>query len=140
MRLTHVIAVLAGLVGIGAVGMGLWGFNKLEFIEWAMTMGNGFNNPEYGNIKADEWREGFRASMLVFLSFGVAALVAAYGLFRGKRWAEYLWLALVAVHIVAPLQDLARGASAWIWIAASAAIFIASVLVFRMEGRVSAAP
>jgi hypothetical protein len=121
MRLAHVIAALAGLVGVAAVGMGLWGFNKFEFIEWAMTMGKAFDNPEHGNITADEWRAGFKASMTIFLSFGVAALVAAYGLFRGKRWAEYLWLVLVAVAV-------------------STAIFIASFLIFRTGRRLSAAP
>ena len=140
MRFAYVIAAFAGLVGVAAVGMGLWGIHKFEFIEWAMTMGHAFDNPEHGNIRADEWRAGFQASMAIFLSFGVAALVAAYGLFRGKRWAQYLWLALVAVHIIAPAQDLARGIGAWIWMALSAAVFVVSFLIFRASWRPSAAP
>jgi len=138
LRPIYVIAVFAGLVGVAAVGMGLWGFHKLEFIEWAMSMGRAFDNPEHGNVTADEWRSGFKASMTIFLSFGAAALIAAYGLFRGKRWAQYLWLALVAIHIIAPAQDLTKGASAWVWLMVSTAIFVVSFRVFRTNRRVSA--
>jgi len=139
MRPAHVIAGFASLVGLVAVGMGLYGLYRLGFIEWAMTTGRAFDNPEYGNIKADEWRAGYKISMAMFISFGIAALVAAYGLFRGQRWAQYLWLLLVAVHMIAPAQQLPSRLSAWIWLAASAAIFVASLSVFRSR-RASAAP
>ncbi len=139
MRLAYVIAGFAALVGVVAVGMGLYGLYKLEFIEWAMTLGRAFDNPEHGNIKADEWRAGYKTSMAIFISFGIAALVAAYGLFRGRRWAQYLWLLLVAIHIIAPAQGLPSRTSAWVWLAVSTTIFVASLLVFRTR-RVSAAP
>src|SRR5262245_37226509 len=139
MRLAYFIAGFASLVGIVAVGMGLYGLHKLEFTEWAMTMGRAFDNPEYGNIKADEWRAGYTISMVMFISFGIAALVAAYCLFRGQRWAQYLWLLLVAVHMIAPAQEVPGRLSAWIWLVVSAIIFVASLLVFR-SGRASAAP
>ena len=139
MRLAYLIAGFASLVGIVAVGMGLHGLYKLEFIEWAMTMGRAFDNPEYGNIKAHEWRAGYKISMAMFISFGIAALVAAYGLFLGQRWAQYLWLLLVSIHIIAPAQELPNRLSAWIWLAVSATIFVASLLVFRSR-RASAAP
>jgi hypothetical protein len=140
MRLAYVIAGFAGLVGVVAAGMGLYGLYKFEFIEWAMTMGRAFDNPEHGNIRVDEWRAGYKASMAIFISFGIAALVAAYGLFRRQRWAQYLWLLLVAIHIIAPVQELPHKISAWIWLTASAVIFAASVWVFRSYRRVSAAP
>ena len=140
MRLAYVIAGFSGLVGVVAAGMGLYGLYKFEFIEWAMTMGHAFDNPEHGNIRAEEWRAGYKASMAVFVSFGIAALAAAYGLFRGYRWAQYLWLLLVAIHMIAPVQQLPGETTAWIWLAVSAIVFVASVLVFRTNGRVSAAP
>jgi hypothetical protein len=139
-RLAYVIAGFAGLVGVVAVGSGLYGLYKLEFIEWAMTMGRAFDNPEHGNIKADEWRAGYKASMAIFVSFGIAALVAAYGLFKRQQWAQYVWLLLVTVHIIAPVQELPGSRSAWIWLALSATIFVASILIFRANRRVSAAP
>src|SRR5262249_40420994 len=139
-RLTYVIAGFAGLVGILAVSAGLYGLYKLEFIERAMTMGRAFDNPEYGNIKADEWRAGYTASMVIFLSFGIAALVAAYGLFRRQRWAQYVWLLLVAVQIIAPVQALPGSLSAWIWLAFGTIVLVASILVFRADRRASAAP
>jgi hypothetical protein len=138
-RLAYVIAGFASLVGVVAVGMGLHGLYKLDFIEWAMTTGRAFDNPEYGNINADEWRAGYKISMAIFISFGIAALVAAYGLFRKQRWAEYLWLLLVAIHIIAPIQELPGRLSAWVWLAVSSTIFAASLLVFRTR-RISAAP
>ena len=139
MRLAYVIAGFAGLVGLVAVGIGLYGLYNLDFIEWAMTMGRAFENPVYGNINADEWRAGYKTSMAVFISFGIAALVAAYGLFKGQRWAQYLWLLLVAIHIIAPAQELPSRISAWVWLAVSVTIFVASFSVFR-AGRASAAP
>jgi uncharacterized membrane protein (DUF2068 family) len=131
MRLAYVIAGFASLVGVVAVGIGLHGLYKLDFTEWAMTMGRAFDNPEYGNIKADEWRTGYQASMAVFISFGLAALVAAYGLLRKQRWAEYLWLLLVAIHIIVPIQELPSRLSAWVWLTVSATIFAASLFAFR---------
>ena len=138
MRLAYVIAGFAGLVGVVAAGAGLYGLYNLEFLEWAMRMGHAFDNPEYGNINVDEWRAGYKASMAMFISFGIAALVAAYGLFRGQRWAQYLWLLLVAIHMIAPAQELPHDVRAWIWLTVSTAIFISSVIVFRKLGRVSA--
>jgi hypothetical protein len=138
MRPAYVIAGFASLVGFVAVGMGLYGLYKLGVIEWAMTTGRAFDNPEYGNIKAGEWRAGYKMSMAVFISFGIAALVAAYGLFRERRWAQYLWLLLVAIHMIAPAQEL-PSLRAWIWLATSAVIFVVSLLVFRSR-RASAAP
>lgn len=140
MRLAYVIAGFAGLVGVVAAGMGLYGLYNLEFLEWAMRTGRAFDNPEYGNINADEWRAGCKTAMAIVISFGIAALVAAYGLFRGQRWAQYLWLLLVAIHMIAPAQELPSDVRAWIWLTVSATIFVSSIWVFRTSRRVSAAP
>jgi hypothetical protein len=139
MRLASVITGLAALVGVLAVASGLYGLYNLDFIESAMKMGHAFDNPQLGNMSAETWRAGYQTSMAVFISFGVATLIAAYGLFRRQRWAQYLWLVLVAVHIITPLQDLPKP-SAWLWLAVGAGIFVASVLIFRTERRAHAAP
>ncbi len=140
MRLVYVIAGFAGLVGAVTAGAGLYGLYNLEFLEWAMRMGRAFDNPEYGNINVDEWRTGYKASMAIFIAFGIAALIAAYGLFRGQRWAQYLWLSLAAIHMIAPAQELPRDVGTWIWLTVSTVIFVSSALVFRKMRRVSAAP
>jgi hypothetical protein len=48
------MAGFASLIGVVAVGMGLYGLYKLGFIEGAMTMGRAFDNPEFGNINVQE--------------------------------------------------------------------------------------
>jgi len=130
------LAGFAALVGLVGVGSGFYGLYTLDSLERLMTMGHAFE----GNVSATEWRAGYETSMAMFISFGIAALVAAYGLFRGQRWAQYLWLLLVAIHIIAPAQELPWNIQAWIWLGVSTVIFVASMLIFRSSRRVSAAP
>src|SRR6185503_11653201 len=110
--LAYALAGFAALVGLVGVGSGFYGLYTLDSLERLMTMGHAFE----GNVSATEWRAGYETSMAMFISFGIAALVAAYGLFRGQRWAQYLWLLLVAIHIIAPAQELPWNIQAWIWL------------------------
>jgi hypothetical protein len=133
-RPAYVIAGFAGLVGIAFVGMGLWGLHKYEFIKLAMFMGHAFFNPENVNIKVDEDLAKYKILMAIFLSFGIVTLLASYGLFREKRWAQNLWLTLVAVHIIVPAQNLTKGFGEWIWITISVTVFVISFWVFHTRG------
>jgi len=131
MRLAHVVAGIAAIVGAVGIGFGIHGFYSLEFIEWAMKAGGAFDNPQYGNISQEAWRVGYRNAMTIFISLGATALVAAYGLVRGRRWAPYVWLAFLVVQLLFMVQGFPGDLASWAWLAASIGIFAFSIFVFR---------
>jgi hypothetical protein len=123
-----------------AIGSGIYGLHSLEFIEWFLKMGGGFDNPQHGNISQETWRTGYRSAMAVFISFGIAALCAAYGLSRRRPWAQYLWLVLVALLVAAPFEGLPNDPEAWIWLVVSLIVLVFSVLEIRAQRHRHAAP
>ena len=140
MRLAHAVTAIAALIGAVAIGFGAYGLYSLEFIEWAMKTGNAFDNPQYGNMSQGTWRAGYQYAMGIFIALGVIALVASYGLLRGKRWAQYVWLAFIPIQLFFMVSGFPRDLGSWAWVVASVAVFVFSLLVFRASRPPHAAP
>jgi hypothetical protein len=82
-------------------------------------------------MSQEAWRKGYQTSMAISMSLGFAALFAAYGLSRGKRWAQHVWLALIAIQQLFIVRGLPFDVASWAWLAVSVGIFAFSLFVFR---------
>src|SRR5258706_13130292 len=116
------IAAIAAVLGVTSIGFGIYGYRSLGFIQWSLGAAGAFDNPTYGNLTADAWRSGYVNAMIVFLAFGLLALVAAVGIFQGRHWARYLWLVLTTVLTLVVVPDFPHDITAWIWLLLSATL------------------
>jgi hypothetical protein len=119
----RLIAVIAAVLGLVSIGFAFYGYRSLSFIQWFLSTAGVFENPTYANITTESWSTGFTNAMIVFFAFGILALVAAVGLFYGRRWGQYLWYALMVVLMLIAVPDLPQETVAWVWLSASAALF-----------------
>jgi hypothetical protein len=130
-------------VGLASLGLGIDGLRSLDFIQWVLTKGGAFDqsHPMYAGASAHSWRSGYISAMAVFLVFGVAALVAAVGLFYQRKWARYLWFTLIALATLGSAAGLFHDVKAWLWLLACMLVLILSWFVLcRSHARAQTAP
>jgi hypothetical protein len=131
MRWIRTIAAIAAVLGLASIGFGIYGFHLLSFIQWSLGTAGAFDNPAYGNITPEYWRSGFTNAMIVFVVFGILALVAAVGLFYARSWARYLWFSLIVILMLTAVPALPTDTVAWVWLSASVALFGLSWFALR---------
>jgi uncharacterized membrane protein (DUF2068 family) len=91
------LAASASLIYLGAA---VWCFYEFRRIVELLKY---YGVSEEAQLELDNvmrWRFSLTLAGYTFLAFGVASLIAGYGLSRRKRWGLYLWGCLVGCFLI----------------------------------------
>jgi hypothetical protein len=72
--------------------------------------------------------------MALSIGFGLLCFVAAAGLLLRRRFAPYLWFALILLAAASALSDALTEADSQIWLLACAAVLVLSWVGLRGSG------
>src|SRR5437764_1057008 len=123
-----IIAVVASLIGLKSFILGL---GLLWYADSTQAILQSAHMFEKLGITSDAWRSGLKTSSSIFIVFGLAALIAAFGLFRLRLWGRTLWLILAAFLFGISFTGAIHDRETLMWSTASVLLFIVSAIVLR---------
>ncbi|HEY7110919.1 MAG TPA: hypothetical protein VH415_15945 [Nitrososphaeraceae archaeon] len=90
-----ILMIISGVISLVGGSLGLIGGIALSVLA---------NDPEFGIFAA-----GLVAISSIIIALGIASLVVAWGLIRGKRWAWLVTIIIAIILIISSIAGIASG-------------------------------